>query len=580
MVRKLLSILFLLITLFTGGQEVTVRIVATSDVHGALFPRDLLSNSTPVSSLASVQTFTDSIRNIPGANLILLDNGDLIQGTPAAYFANFVQKNNTNLFARVLNYMKFDAATVGNHDIEAGPDIYYQLQEEFNFPWLGANIICIEDSVPVFAPYTIIERQGIKIAVLGLITPGVPGWLPQTLWQGLAFNGITESAEYWVEHIRKIDTPDAIIGLFHTGMGQITNDLDSSLPENAGLQTAIQVSGLDVVVLGHDHRPKSEKVKNKSGTEVTIINPGSAARNIAYAELTFALSEGDKYTLTEVNARIVNLENTAPSKDYVRKFRTDMKAATRFAHRPLGKLTRPLAAQDGLFGSSAFTDLIHELQLTHTEADVSFTAPLTIRENLKRGRVLMRDLFKLYRYENFLYVMELSGTEIRHFLEYSYSLWFNRMSGTDDHLLNFRKGADNKEILQTDGRLSLANPSFNFDSAAGILYEVDVSMPEGQRIKITGMEDGLPFFEDKIYRVAVNSYRGSGGGGHLTRGAGIEHHELAGRIIYTSELDIRTLLAEYFETRKTITPMPRGNWKIIPKEWRDSGMANDLKAGF
>lgn len=568
-----ISFLFILIFSWVfnlSAQEVTIRIAATSDVHGALFPYDFLNDRPGATSLASVQTFVDSIRAIPGSNLILLDNGDLIQGTPAAYYANFVQKNKQNLFARVLNHMKFDAATVGNHDIEAGPEVYYRLQREFSFPWLGGNILNTTTGKPAFEPFTIIEREGIRIAVLGLITPGVPGWLPQTLWPGLEFKGISESAEYWVAHIRQQHQPDAIIGLFHTGMGQ-PSDASVLLPENAGLQTAVNVRGLEVVILGHDHRPRAEVVTNVAGQPVQIINPGNAVRNLAFAELVFSPSEQGKHSLSGTKGKVISLESTPPSESFVKKFAKDMKEVRKYANKPVGNLTNSLSARESLFGSSAFTDLIHDVQLKITGADISFTAPLTTNENLAAGKLLVSDLFKLYRYENFLYVMELSGKEVKDFLEYSYGLWFNQMSSASDHLLNYRKGADGKEILNSNGAMSLAHPSFNFDSATGIVYEVDVSKPVGQRVKITGMENGQPFTESSTYKVAINSYRGSGGGGHLTNGAGIEHSEIASRIIYTSESDIRSILIGYFGKQKTISPKPRNNWKVVPEAWWKAG---------
>lgn len=554
-----------------SGQEITVRIAATSDVHGALFPHDFLNDKPGATSLASVQAFVDSVRAIPGANLILLDNGDLIQGTPAAYYANFVQKNRQNLFARVLNHIQFDAATVGNHDIEAGPDVYYRLQREFNFPWLGGNILSTNTGKPAFEPYTIIERDGVKIAVLGMITPGVPGWLPQTLWPGLEFNAITGAAEYWVANIRQNHQPDAIIGLFHTGMGQLATDRTNFFPENAGHQTAVNVRGLDVVILGHDHRPRAEVVTNVAGHQVQIVNPGSAARNVAYAELKFRAAKDGKFEMMDAKGKVISLENTPPSTSYVKKFRKDTKAIRKFANKPVGNLTHSLSAREGLFGSSAFTDLIHDVQLKITGADISFTAPLTVNENLAAGKLLVSDLFKLYRYENFLYVMKLTGQEVKDFLEYSYGLWFNRMSSNNDYLLNYRKDANGKVVVNSNGSLSLANPSFNFDSAAGIFYEVDVSKPVGERVTIFGMENGQLFSENKTYKVAINSYRGSGGGGHLTTGAGIEHSKLNDRIIYTSEYDIRSMLIGYLGKQKTISPQPRNNWKVVPEEWWRKG---------
>ena len=145
------------------------------------------------------------------------------------------------------------------------------------------------------------------------------------------------------------------------------------------------------------------------------------------------------------------------------------------------------------------------------------------------------------------------------------------MSSNNDYLLNYRKDANGKVVVNSNGSLSLANPSFNFDSAAGIFYEVDVSKPVGERVTIFGMENGQLFSENKTYKVAINSYRGSGGGGHLTTGAGIEHSKLNDRIIYTSEYDIRSMLIGYLGKQKTISPQPRNNWKVVPEEWWRKG---------
>ncbi|HNQ38831.1 MAG TPA: hypothetical protein PKJ58_12775, partial [Prolixibacteraceae bacterium] len=159
------------------GQEVKIAVAATSDVHGCLFPYDFEEGRPGKSSLAGVYHLTDSMRRA-GIPLVLLENGDLLQGTPVAYYANFVQQKRRNLFARVLNLMKYDGVTVGNHDIEAGPAVYYRLEKELRAPYLGANIVSNTSGEPRFNPYTMVRRQGISVAILGMTTPSIPEWLP------------------------------------------------------------------------------------------------------------------------------------------------------------------------------------------------------------------------------------------------------------------------------------------------------------------------------------------------------------------------------------------------------------------
>lgn len=561
------------------AQEATLRVVVTSDVHGAFFPYDFLRDEPMESSLSSLKSFTDSIRRLPEPNLILLDNGDLIQGTPASYYANFVQKSKTSMIARVMNYLGYDAGTVGNHDIEAGPEVYYRLQKEFKFPWLGANIIDESTGIPAFLPYTIVERQGIRIAVLGLITPGVPGWLPKVLWPGLQFDEMVSSARHWVKHLQEHEKPDVIIGLLHTGMGQDEMPTDGSYAENAGRLIAGNVPGMDVIILGHDHRQVAETIQRQDGSEVQVVNPGSAARNVGYVELKLTPSGQQTWKISDRSGKVIPLAISKESKSYNRKFRKDINDVKAFANRKVGSLEAPLIASESLYGNSAFTDLIHRAQLDITGAQVSFTAPLTTSQDIEAGDLLTRDLFTLYRYENFLYLMELTGKEIKGFLEHSYGLWFNRMKNEDDHLLNFRKDREGN-LVRNNGRPSLAEASFNFDSAAGIRYTVDASKPAGERIKILGFENGNPFDESQTYKVAINSYRGSGGGGHLTEGAGIPHDQLENRIIYTSGTDIRSLLLDYLKKQGNLHPKAGTNWSVIPAEWTEKGKKKDQSEGF
>ena len=172
-------------------------------------------------------------------------------------------------------------------------------------------------------------------------------------------------------------------------------------------------------------------------------------------------------------------------------------------------------------------------------------------------------MFNLYKYENMLYVMTLSGKEIKDFLEMSYYMWTNRMKSPEDHLLWFKK----KPREGAEDRASFQNFSFNFDSASGIIYTVDVTKPKGEKITITSMADGSPFRMDKIYKVALNSYRGNGGGELLTKGSGIPQEDLKGRIIFSTDKDLRFYLMNYIEKKGTMDPKALNQWKFVPEKW-------------
>ncbi len=580
MIRLIPLIAFLAITLmipeYSQARDIKIQVGVTADVHARLFPYDFVENRPAKTSMANVHYLLQALRSRENHNFILLDNGDLIQGTPAAYYANFVQETDNNLFSRVMNFMGYDAATIGNHDIEAGPDVYNRLKEEFDFPWLGANVLDEKTGEPYFQPYVVIERQRVRIAVLGLTTTGVPNWLPPHLWEGLAFQDMAEAAEYWVAHIKEHEQPDAIIGLFHSGFGLLDPDPGHHPLEHASGYVAKHVPGFNVIFSSHDHRRRIQTVINIEGGEVLVMGPGHFAENLALAELVFSRTSRRTFSLENVRAEIISTGKAVPSHPFIQKFENDVEEVLKFANKPVGRITSSIHSIESFFGSAPFTDLVHHVQLALTDADISFTAPLAFDATIRAGTIYMRDFFRLYEYENYLYTMELSGREIEDYLEYSYDLWFNRMRNADDHLLNLHRDGLGRVPSDRRGWQALKNAPYNFDSAAGIQYVVDVSQPAGSRVLIKGMEDSGPFDPDATYRVAINSYRGSGGGGHLTEGAGIPHDELGERIVFTSDKDLRSHMVEYFREIDEYVPESRNNWQLEPEEWVKKGREKDM----
>ncbi len=571
--------LFFFVSLFveTHAREVKVHVAVTADVHGRLFSYDFVNDKPRASSLANVHYLMEAIRTRTSNNLILLDNGDLIQGTTAAYYANFVQESDKNLFSRVLNLMKYDAATIGNHDIEAGPEVYNRLVKEFDFPWLGANVFKEGTSEPFFKPYTIITRNRIRIAVLGLTTTGVPQWLPRHLWEGLEFQDMLEAAEYWVPYIKENENPDAIIGLFHSGRGPDELREGEPVPDNASALIARNVPGFDLILTSHDHRERIEKVTNVEGKEVLLVGPGHFAEKVGMVEIKFQRLSRREFQLKDMKAELISTKDLAPSQEFIRRFESDVSEILEFSNKPVGKLGNTMNSMETLFGSAPFVDLIHQVQLDITGADISFTAPLSFDVTLREGTLRTKDFFSLYQYENYLYAMELSGQEIKDHLEFSYDLWVRTMNDENDHMLNLHVGEDGRIPEGRRGRGLLRNPFYNFDSAAGIKYTVDLSSPAGERVKISGMEDGSAFEPEMTYTVAINSYRGSGGGGHLTRGAGIDREELSQRIVFATDTDLRNELMKYFRENSPVPAEKRNNWKFIPESWVEKASRKDME---
>lgn len=551
-----------------SAREVRFRVITTTDLHGTLVPFDFIQDVPMRGSLANVHYYVEIERARSGQNIILLDNGDILQGQPTAYYFNFVDTQTPHIIGRAMNLMRFDAATIGNHDIEAGPEVYNRLTKQFKFPWLGANILDKETGEPYFKPYTIIRRQGVRIAILGLITPSVPDWLPEKLWEGMAFQDMYSAARQWVAYLQEHEKPDAIIGLFHSGGGPLPEEELADKPrEHTARYIARFVPGFDVIFTGHDHQERNEVIRNIEGKEVLVIGGQAYGQSVAVADLSFRRTDKRTYVLEKTTGQLVDTRQFAPSRLFMQRFEKDIAKVMEYVTQSIGYFESGMHSRNALWGNSAFTDFVHQVQLELTGAEISFTAPLSFDATIARGQVKMRDMFKLYRYENYLYTMTLSGQEVKDFLEYSANLWFNQMQDENDYLLVYRRDSLGEVITNDAGRPSLRNPFFNFDSAAGIEYTIDVSKPLGERVSITGMQSGEAFDPERMYKVAVNSYRGSGGGGHLTRGAGIPHDQLTERIVFVSERDLRSQMADLLKEQKRTNPKALENWKLLPEAW-------------
>lgn len=545
------------------AKTVTLRIIETSDVHGAFFPYNFIERRPMRGSMARVSNYVKKQREQYGDNLILLENGDILQGQPTCYYTNFVKTDLPNVAAEVVNYMKYDAQVFGNHDVETGHAVYDKWIRELQCPVLGANIIDDKTGKPYVKPYIILEREGVRIAILGMLTPAIPNWLHQNLWSGMHFEEMVASAKKWVTILREQERANVIIGLFHSGWdGGISTQ---HYNEDCSKAIAEEIDDFDIIFYGHDHREQSTTV---NGT--ICLDPSCNAVKVAQATIT--LRNG---RITQKMGEIVNVSDEPVDQAFMTHFQPQIDSVRTFVEQQIGTFAKPIRSRDSFFGSSPFVDYIHELQLEHTGADVSFNAPLQFNTEIKEGPVYMSDMFKLYRYENQIYVLRMTGQEIKRMLEYSYDQWVGTMTSADDHIMLLSSEAQND--MQ---RYGFKNLTFNFDSAAGIDYEVDVTKPNGQKVHILQFSDGRPFVESEWYRVAMNSYRGNGGGELLTNGAGIPLDSIPSRIVYMSERDQRHYLTEKIRREGNVEAKAFNNWRFVPEEWAVPALERDRKLIF
>ena len=575
MILAAMMLLTTSLTAATTTKTIKLKVIETSDIHGHFFPYDFMEKKPIKGTLVRVNTYVKKQRQQYGDHLLLIDNGDILQGQPCVYWSNYVMPQDENLAASVINYMRYDAETVGNHDIEPGHKVYDKWIREVRCPLLGANIVVpgASGSTRPFRtygdiqPYSVHYIEGVKIVVIGMLTPAIPNWLNESIWKGMEFEEMVSCAKKWMKYIKENEQPDLIFGLFHSGLdGGIVTD---GMEENATASVAREVPGFDIIFFGHDHQVHNKWVKNKEGKDVLLVDPSCYGKNIAEAEIELTFQNGH-LTKKDIKGEIVSVLDEEIDQQMMDHFQTKIDQVKAYVNRKIGRFEHPIYTRESFFGNSAFTDLIHNLQLQISKADVSFNAPLSFNTTIQAGDVTQGDMFKLYRFENLLYVLRMTGEEIRKHLEFSYDMWTNTMKSPEDHALLLNDNS--KEDQQRTG---FQYYTFNFDSACGIDYEVDLTKPDGQKVHILQLSNGQPFDEKKWYKVVMNSYRANGGGELLTRGAGIPKDSLESRVLFHTPLDQRHYLTQEIEQMGTIDPKPNHNWRFVPEAWVKPALKRD-----
>ena len=548
--------------------EYTFRILTTNDVHGHYFDSLYVTDGT-ANALTNISWYADSIRRAEGAeNVILLDAGDCLQGDNAAYYFNYIDTTSKHIFARMVEYIGYDAVVVGNHDIETGHRVYDRMVETMKVPFLAANALRTDDGCPYFREYVTLKRHGINITVIGFTNPNIKGWLSPLLWEGMTFESLVPMAQEVVDRVKVEEKSDVVIVAVHAGTGEG----DGASIESQGMDLFKSLRGVDFVVCAHDHRPVVHK-----NDSICLINAGSHCRNLGFGTVTLKVENGKVVSKT-LDAELMGVDMRNVDTDMQEMFRSDFEAVKAFTLKEVGELRTDLRTRDAYSGMSDYVNLIHTLSLGCTPAQISFAAPLTFNGFIKAGTLVYNDLFTIYPFENQLFVVKMTGKEIKDCLEYSYDQWINTISSAEEHLL---KITDEPDPRTGQKRWSFVNRSYNFDSAGGLVYDVDVTKPYGERVIIISLADGSPFDESAEYNVAMTSYRASGGGDILREGAGIDTDRIADRVVeYYPE--IRDILYDYLVRNGEIDPAKIGErqvigeWKFVPESIAAKAMDHDM----
>jgi len=558
---------------------VRIKIVGMTDLHGNFQMFDFIRRRPVIGGLPYVHQFVKQERKDTTQHVILLDGGDVLQGQMTVFYYNYVDRREFYMPAFRFNRAGVDAGVVGNHDLEVGKYVLERFVSELNSPLLGANVICVRTQIPYFQPYTILERGGLRIAVLGLTTPIQTDCVTLEIIEGLDIVNMLEPTRYWMNHILQNESPDLVIGLFHVGFplgGDSLQVGEACFYENNPVYIAENVYGFDALLLGHLHKSVIHRTANYVGDSVWLVEPGFGGRHVAVLDFELQKIPGQKAKILSSSARIENVfeSQNVLSPETIAEIVDECELMALVADEPVAFLVDTICNVKAFFGSSFFVDLVHKVQLEHTGAEISFASPLSTNVVIPFGPLTFSDLFRIYRFENTLTVLNMTGKEIKDYLEYSYDLWINQMHSPDDRMLrtkDLQPGAP--RFLGREFEI----PQYHFDSGAGLHYEVDVRKPFGQRIRILKMSNGDRFKKNRMYKVVTSTYRVSGAGGHMEQGAKIDRKTMHDRIISTDNAMVRELIREDFIRQGEVRAFSYDNWKFVPESYAKPAKAREIK---
>ena len=537
------------------SEEIPITLLATTDLHGNIFPYDYFTARPADRGLAKLASLIRAVR-AENPNTLLVDCGDTIQGTPLeAVYQYFVSHRRFPLslpapaiplasdpMMLAMNHLGFDAMAVGNHEYNYGLENLAQARAAARFPWLSANtVVAAGARITPFQPFLVKTIGGVKIAVIGITTPAIPLWEIPENYAGCRFTSGVEAARRAVAELRKSHQPDLIVVAAHAGLDRDleTGRMFSSNMEGENMiyQIATGVDGVDAIIYGHTH----QQLAGHRVGKVLLAQPKNWGTSLARLDFVFDTAAGGRSRLVRSSSRLLPVEaGTKADEEVLALARPYHEITERYLATPIAQSPAVLDTSLSRVEDTALMDAIHTVQMHYAAADVSLTASFNPRARFPKGPVTVREIAALYIYDNDLYAIRGTGRMLRDALE--------------NAARYFRTCGDPACLTGV-----LINPDFlgfNYDMAQGVEYEIDLTQPEGRRVRNLRWR-GKPLAEDQPLRIALNSYRVAGAAGYtMFRDAPVAWRSAAG---------IRELVIEYYTKRKTLPAAADHNWRIVPE---------------
>lgn len=513
----------------------------TSDLHGALLPIRYADNALSEQGLAKVATLVRESRS-EGRNVLFIDNGDLIQGTPLAYHHARLDPQSPDPMVLGLNEIGCDAAVIGNHEFNYGLGILRKAIGESSFPWLSANIVDTATGEPAFGrPYIIKELpEGVRVGVLGLTTSYIPNWENPANIEGLQFLNAVEAAQQWVRVLREEERADVIVVSYHGGFEK---DLLSGEPtepqtgENEGYRLCMEVPEIDVLLTGHQHR----HIAGVDVNGVIVVQPGTLGASAG--KVTVRLErDGGNWRIVEKTSELVGVEGVRADEAVLRLAEPYEEKTQKWLDTPMGRLEGDMRVTDPMgirTKDSPLIEFINRVQMEVSGAAISNTA---LFDNVAPGfppDITMRHIVANYVYPNTLKVIRITGQDIKDALEKSAEYFI---------LDDMGQLAVNSSFLEPKPQ------HYNYDMWEGIEYRIDVSRPVGERV-VGLIYEGKTVEPQREYDVVMNNYRAGGGGNYFM---------FQGKpVVKDIPTDVAELLANYILEKGTIRASVDGNWEVV-----------------
>lgn len=549
-------------------NTVNVQILATTDLHGKFKNYEYATNSSSAGGLNQIAAVVKEEKQ-KEENTIVIDNGDTIQGNYNHLFLTkeYLQKK-MNPIALGLTEIGYDAFALGNHEFNYGMDILDIIVEQVENG--GTSVLCAnlyKDGERVFKPYIIKEFDGVKVAVIGVVTNHITKWDADKL-VGYTPTNPAEEVKKVVTELKNNDSADVFIVSAHMGLNGEYGDGDSAT-EIANLNPE-----LSAIIAGHSH-----SVVNTEVNGVIVTQPKNGGQGVAKVELEIEKTGEDVKVVDTKSTHIAISKDSSEDKDLNEKLESYHQEAKADATKTVAVLKgSDLALENEVKGipqsfvsDEGVTDLINEVQLynsrKHLESlgidpskvhHVSGSAMLSATANLKEGNITKADLSNIYKFDNKLYTIKTTGKQIKKYLEWTAEFYNTFKEG--DFTVSFNSNF----------------ASYKYDMLSGVKYELNISKEPGNRVENLTFNDNTPVKDTDVIYLTVNDYRYSS---NLAPLFDEGEHEKIYESINDPISDVRDMIADYIINVKggTITRSVDNNWKLTGMKYNDALRAEVIK---